>query len=66
MPEAIFEYYINILGELNIPMTLRDLDFNKDDVEMLIDGTLAQQRLLSLSPKMIKRNDLRFLFNQMI
>jgi len=60
------EYYIKLLEDLKIPTNLRELDFNKSDLEMLINGTLAQQRLISLSPKQITKKDLEKIFIELL
>jgi len=60
------EYYIKFLEDLKVPTNLRDLDFTKEDMEPLINGTLAQQRLLSLAPKNITKRDLEKIFSELL
>jgi alcohol dehydrogenase len=62
LADALFEYYIKLLEDLKVPTTLGELDFNLQDVEALVEGTLAQQRLISLSPKTIGKPDLETIF----
>jgi len=62
LADALFEYYIRLLEDLRIPTTLGELDFSLQDVEALVEGTLAQQRLISLSPKTIEKPDLDTIF----
>ncbi len=50
LADNFFEYYIDLLTTLGIPMTLKELGFTPQDVDNLVVGTLAQQRLLSLAP----------------
>ncbi len=60
--EAIFEGYMRILENLKIPTSLRELGFGREDLEALVDGTLKQQRLLSIAPKNIGKKDLEKIF----
>lgn len=60
--DAIFEYYITLLEELGIPTNLKDIGFTRSDLDALVEGTLKQQRLLSISPKIITRKDLEKIF----
>ncbi|BCU66908.1 alcohol dehydrogenase [Sulfolobales archaeon HS-7] len=62
LADNIFEYYVKLLQDLGMPTTLKELDFSNDDLQPLVDGTLAQQRLLSLCPKDIKQADLKQVF----
>ncbi|WP_188681450.1 hydroxyacid-oxoacid transhydrogenase [Thermogymnomonas acidicola] len=66
LSDALFEYYVHLLEDLGIPTKLGDLGFRSSDVPGLVDGTLAQQRLLSLSPKRVGRRDLERLFGEMV
>jgi len=60
--EFLFEYYIKLLEDLNIPTNLRDVGFTKADLDALVEGTLKQQRLLAQSPKNITKKDLEKIF----
>jgi len=64
--EAIFESYIELLEDLGVPTNLRELGFGKEDLEALVDGTLKQQRLLSIAPKNIGKKDLEKIFIEAI
>ncbi len=64
--EGILEYYLHILESLRIPTDLRELGFNKNDLEDLVNGTLKQQRLLSISPKKITKRDLEAIFKELL
>lgn len=62
--EAVAEFLIN-LGDQ--PRGLKALGFNDSHVDMLIDGTIPQQRVLNLAPNLSKelereRDELRVLF----
>lgn len=64
--DNIFGYYTDLLTTLGIPVSLKELGFTKDDTAALVDGTLAQQRLLSLAPKPLTRKELERLFGEII
>jgi len=66
LSDSIFEYYIHLLEQLRVPTTLKELGFSKEDIPLLVDGTLAQKRLIGLSPKEIKKKDLETLFGEMV
>ena len=62
--DAIFDYYMNLLHTLGIPDNLTDLNFTQSDLDKLVEGTLAQQRLLGLSPKKVDKADIELLFRE--
>ena len=64
--ERIFDYYMKLLEDLGVPTSLREIGFTKSDVDQLVEGAWAQQRLLVLSPKSISREELRRLFLEML
>ena len=64
--ERIFDYYIRLLEDLHIPTNLKEVGFNRSDLDALVEGAWAQQRLLVLSPKTISKDDLRRIFSEML
>ncbi len=64
--KILSEYYIKLLEDLRIPTSLKDLDYKVSDLEALVNGTLAQQRLLSLAPKNITKKDLEKIFLELL
>jgi Alcohol dehydrogenase, class IV len=66
VPEVIKESYLNLLENLRIPTTLKELGFSKENLEALVNGTMAQQRLLSLSPKNVTKKDVEKIFLEAI
>jgi len=64
--DNLFGYYTELLTTLGIPVSLKELGFTQRDVDALVDGTLAQQRLLSLAPKALTREELKRLFEDAI
>ncbi len=64
--EGLLEYYLHTLESLRIPTNLRELGFDTNDLEDLVNGTLKQQRLLSISPKRITKRDLESIFRELL
>ncbi|MGC9072212.1 MAG: alcohol dehydrogenase, partial [Acidilobus sp.] len=64
--ERIFDFYVKLLEDLHVPTSLRDVGFTKADLDKLVEGAWAQQRLLVLSPKALSKDDLRSLFSEML
>ncbi|MCE4610451.1 MAG: iron-containing alcohol dehydrogenase [Desulfurococcales archaeon] len=60
--EELFDYYMKLLEDLRVPTSLREIGYKEGDLEALVDGTLKQQRLLTLSPKRISKRDLEEIF----
>lgn len=66
LSDNLFEYYLDLLKTLGIPTTLGDLGFTPKDIDKLVDGTLAQQRLVNMAPKQLTRDELKRLFGEVI
>jgi len=64
--ERIFDFYMKLLEDLHVPTNLREIGFTRGDLDALVEGAWAQQRLLVLSPKTISKEDLRALFAEML
>jgi Alcohol dehydrogenase, class IV len=64
--ERIFDFYMKLLEDLHVPTNLREIGFTRGDLDALVEGAWAQQRLLVLSPKAISKEDLRALFAEML
>ncbi|MCL6647143.1 MAG: iron-containing alcohol dehydrogenase [Chloroflexi bacterium] len=62
--ERLFDYYMDLLSTLGIPLTLGEIGFGRADLERLTEGTMAQQRLIGLAPKEITREEVRRLFEE--
>lgn len=63
--EEIAEYYKNLLTDIGVPTTLKEIGFQHSQIDQLVEGTLAQQRLLGLAPKQpITKQDLRIIFTE--
>jgi alcohol dehydrogenase class IV len=46
------------MKDVGAPRGVRELGYDEDDIEQLIDGAMKQQRLLVLSPKEVTEDDL--------
>ncbi len=64
--ENLFDYYLSLLKTLGIPTTLRELGFTAQDIPKLVEGTLAQQRLIGLAPTEVTEDQLARLFDEAI
>ncbi|HYW90918.1 MAG TPA: hydroxyacid-oxoacid transhydrogenase [Gammaproteobacteria bacterium] len=64
--DNLYGYYLDLLSALGIPTTLKPLGFGERDLDKLVDGTLAQQRLVKLAPKRITREEVKRLFEEAI
>ncbi|MEM3393766.1 MAG: iron-containing alcohol dehydrogenase, partial [Candidatus Methanomethylicia archaeon] len=64
--EVIYEYLIELLEDLKIPTTLREIGFGKEDLNDLVEGTMAQRGLLARAPKTITKEDIEKIFLEMI
>lgn len=62
--DNLYGYYLDLLSSLDIPTTLKPLGFSEKDLDKLVDGTLAQQRLVSMAPKRVTREDVKRLFEE--
>ena len=58
LPEAI----IKLMRDINFPNGIKDLGFTEDDIPLLVEGTLKQQRILSCSPRPVTAKALEQIF----
>lgn len=66
LSDNFYDYYLQLLRTLGIPTTLKELGFRSQDIEKLVEGTLAQQRLIGMAPIQVTRQDLTRLFDEAI
>ena len=50
------------MGRLKAPIGLRSVGYSPTDIPTLVEGTLAQQRLITLSPRAVDRDGLARIF----
>ena len=46
------------MKDVGAPRGVRELGYDEDDIDQLVDGAMKQQRLLVLSPKEVTEDDL--------
>ena len=56
--ESLPETLTALMKDLNVPTELRELGYSEDDIPALVEGALAQQRLLVGSPREVGEADL--------
>jgi len=52
------------MDRLRSPIGLRSVGYSSSDIPVLVEGTLAQQRLLTLSPRAVDRDTLARIFEE--
>ena len=55
--EVMAEYFLELANDLNIPTSLNAMEIAKDDLEMLADAAMQQQRLLINNPREVTYDD---------
>jgi alcohol dehydrogenase len=66
LSDELMAYYLDLLDTFGVPTRLAEMGFTTDDLDRLVEGTWAQQRLLTLAPKMVTKEELRRLWEMMI
>lgn len=54
LPDTLRE----LMADLGVPTSLRELGYDEDDIPALVEGAMAQQRLLVISPREVGEDDL--------
>jgi hydroxyacid-oxoacid transhydrogenase len=54
---------LHVMGALDVPVGLRALGYDEDDLESLAEGTLPQHRVTKLSPRPVGKKELVALFS---
>jgi len=60
--ELLADAVTGLMREAGIPDGLRAVGLGPEDIDSLVDGAVAQQRLISVSPRPVSREDLVRLF----
>jgi hydroxyacid-oxoacid transhydrogenase len=60
--ELVATALIDLMKRVNAPNGLGAIGFGEDDLDALVEGTLAQQRLTKLSPRTATADDFRAMF----
>ncbi len=62
--EALAEALIALMRDLGLPSGLEELGFSERDIPALVEGTLAQERILVNTPRPVDERALREIFRQ--
>jgi len=62
--EAVADALIQLMRDLGLPSGLVELGFTESDIPALVEGTLAQQRILVNSPRPVDERALRAIYRQ--
>jgi alcohol dehydrogenase class IV len=57
-PDALPEALRALMRDVGAPSGIAELGYEEDDVDALVEGALAQQRLLAVAPREVGANDL--------
>jgi len=63
-PDALPGVLRRIMTEVGMPAGLREVGYEPADIPALVEGSLAQQRLLALAPVTLDADDLAAIFEQ--
>jgi len=61
-PDALPDVIRALMADLSVPMGLREVGYTADDIDVLVDGALRQQRLLATAPLDVGAADLVAVF----
>jgi hydroxyacid-oxoacid transhydrogenase len=61
--DALANAIISLMRDTGMPNGLSEVGFTAADIDKLVEGTLPQQRVTSLSPRLFEPNDLKRLFS---
>ena len=66
IPEAhentLPEILLQLMRDINAPTSLRELGYDEDDIDGLVEGALKQQRQLNIAPRDVEADDLATIF----
>lgn len=62
--DILADVLIDLMQKTGVPNGLSAIGFTEDDIEILVDGTLKQERLTKLAPIQATADDLRDMFRQ--
>jgi hydroxyacid-oxoacid transhydrogenase len=57
-PDALPEVLLDLMRDLGVPTTISELGYGPDDIPALVEGALAQARLLAVAPREVGASDL--------
>ena len=65
-PESLPYELIKLMKKVGVPSGIKELGYEKKDISDIIIGAMKQQRLLSISPKNVNKDDLNQILIQSI
>jgi hydroxyacid-oxoacid transhydrogenase len=57
-PDALPEALLSLMRDLRVPTSVSELGYDESDIPALVDGALAQARLLAVAPREVGEADL--------
>jgi hydroxyacid-oxoacid transhydrogenase len=57
-PDALPDALRALMRDVGVPLGIRELGYDEDDIDALVEGALQQQRLLAVAPREVGGNDL--------
>ena len=57
-PDALPDALRALMRDVGAPLGIRELGYDEDDIDALVEGALQQQRLLAVAPREVGGNDL--------
>jgi alcohol dehydrogenase class IV len=63
-PDALPDALVQLMRDLDIPNGIGGVGYGKQDIEGLVEGTMQQQRLLTIAPKDVTEDDLAGIFER--
>ena len=60
--DILADSIISLIKKIGIPNGLNGVGYSSNDIDDLVEGTMPQQRVISLSPRPVNKEDIRNLF----
>ena len=60
--DILADSIISLIKKIGIPNGLNGVGYSSNDIDDLVEGTMPQQRVISLSPRPVNKEDVRNLF----
>jgi hydroxyacid-oxoacid transhydrogenase len=58
-PDTLPDVLLQLMKDIDAPRGIAELGYGEDDIPVLVDGAMKQQRLLAVAPKEVGEDDLR-------
>jgi alcohol dehydrogenase class IV len=63
-PEALPTALIQLMRDLDMPNGIGGVGYDKGDIDGLVEGTMKQQRLLTIAPREATEDDIAGIFTR--